>query len=169
MVADGESLDVSVCIDYGSSLSVEDNREQGSPLFCAEPTGLTPGSGEPQIHEMAQCGSPPESNVGVRAMDYQICHNLKKDSFSVVEDMRIQPVKKSSMRIPLCKLIHMPLVRPPLRSDVTKLMASFQFGYRVGSATLYVSTTNESGDNQFISAKDKCEWGELWGCKKLQV
>ena len=48
MVADGESLDVSVCIDGGSSLSVEEHREQGSPLSCAEPTGLTPSSGEPR-------------------------------------------------------------------------------------------------------------------------
>ena len=65
------------------------------------------------------------------------------------------------MRIPLCKLIHMPLVRPTLRIDVTKLMVVFQFEYRVGSATLYVSTTNKSGDNCFIYTKDKREWEEL--------
>ena len=162
MVADGEPLDVSVRIDAGSSLSVEEHGEQGSPLSCPDPTRLTPVSGHPQTPMMAQCGSPPESDVGVRAMEYRIRNNLKKDSFSVVEGMRIQPIEKSSMKIPLCRLIHMPLVRPTLRSDVTKLMAAFQFGYRAGSATLYVSTTNESGDNRFISAKDKREWGELW-------
>ena len=162
---DGESLDVGVRIDAGSSLSVEEHKEQGSPLSCAETTGLTPGSSEPQTPGMPLRGSPAESDVGVRAMEYRIRHNLKKDSFSVVEGMRIQPVEKSSMRIPLCRLIHMPLVRPTLRSDVTKLMAAFQFGYRAGSATLYVSTANESGENRFISAKDKREWGELWNAE----
>ena len=161
MVGDGESLDVGVRNGAKSSLSVEEHKEQGSPLSCAEPTGLTPGSGEPQTPGMTLTGSPPESDVSVRIMEYRIRHNSKKYSFSVVEGMRIQPVEKSSMRIPLCRLIHMPLVRPTLRSDVTKLMTAFQFGYRAGSATLYVSTTNESGDNRFISVKDRREWGEL--------
>jgi hypothetical protein len=111
---------------------------------------------------MPLCGSPLDLDVGVRAMEYRIRHNLKKDSFLVVEGMRRQPVEKSSIRIPLCGLIHMPLVRPTLRNDVTMLMAAFQFGYRAGSAILYMSTTNESGENRFFSAKDKRGWGELW-------
>jgi hypothetical protein len=160
MEADGESLDVGVRIGAGSSLSIEEHREQGSPMSSAENTRLTPGSSELQTPGMPLCGSPAMSDVGVRAMEYRIRHNLKKDSFSVVEGMRIHPVQKSSMKIPLCRLIHMPLVRPTLRSDVTKLMAAFQFGYRAGSATLYVSTTNESGENRFVSAKDRREWGE---------
>ena len=129
MDADGELLDVGVRYGAGSSLSVEEHREQGSPLSCAEPTGLTPGSSEPQTPGVLLCSSPPESNVGVRVMEYRIRDNLKKYSFSIVEGMMIQPVEKSSMRIPLCRLIHMPLVRPTLRSDVTKLMGAFQFGY----------------------------------------
>ncbi len=165
MGADGESSDVGVRIGAGSSLSIEEHRDEGTPLSCAEPTGLTPGSNEPQTPGMPLSGSPPESDMGVRAMEYRIRHNLKKNSFSVVESMRIQPVEKSSIRIPLCRLIHMPLVRPTLRSDVTKLMAAFQFGYRTGSATLYVSTANESGENRFISAKDKREWGALWNAE----
>ena len=165
MGADGESLDVGGRNGAGSSLSVDENREQRSPLSCAEPTALTLGSGEPLTPGMALSDSPPNSDVGVRAMEYRIRHNLKKNSFSVVEGMRIQPVEKSSMRIPLCRLIHMPLVRPTLRSDVTKLMAAFQFGYRAGNSTLYVSTTNESGDNRFTSAKDRREWGELWNAE----
>ena len=165
MVANGESPDIVVRNGAGSSLSVEDHMEQGSPVSCAVPAGVTPSSSDPHTPGMPPSGSPEESDVSVRAMEYQIRHNLKKDSFSVVEGMRIQPVDKSSMRIPLCRLIHMPLVRPTLRSDVTKLMAAFQFGYQAGSSTLYVSTTNESGDNRFISAKDKREWGELWGAE----
>jgi hypothetical protein len=169
MDADGESLDVGVGIGVGSSFIDEEHREHGSPLLCAENIGLTPGSSELQTPGMPLCGSPEESDVGVRAMEYRIRHNLKKDSFSVVEGMRIQPVEKSSMRFPLCKLIHMPSVRPTLRNDVTKLMAAFQFEYRAGTATLYVSTTNEIGDNRFISAKDRREWGELWVQKMISL
>ena len=44
-------------------------------------------------------------------------------------------------------------------------MVVFQFEYRVGSATLYVSTTNKSGDNCFIYTKDKREWEELWNAE----
>ena len=165
MVEDGESLDVGVVIGGGSFLSIEDHKEQVSTFSCAETIGNTPGSSEPQTPGKPLHESLAESDVGVRAMEYRIRHNLKKDSFSVVEGMRIQPVQKSSMRIPLCRLIHMPLVRPTLRSDVTKLMSAFQFGYRAGSATLYVSTANESGENRFISAKDKREWGELWNAE----
>ncbi len=165
MVGDGESSEARVRNGAGSSLSVEDHREQGSLLSCAEPTGHTPASSEPLTPGVPPGGSPAEADVGVRAMEYRIRHNLKKDSFSVVEGMRIHPVVKSSMRIPLCRLLHMPLVRPTLRSDVTKLMAAFQFGYRPGSASLYVSTANESGENRFISAKDKREWGELWNAE----
>ena len=129
MGADGESSDVGVRIGTGSSLSVEEHKEEGSPLSFPKSTGLTPSISEPQTPGMPLSDSPPESDVGVRAMEYRIRHNLKKDSFSVVEGMRIHPVEKSSMKIPLCRLIHMPLVRPTLRSDVTKLMAAFQFGY----------------------------------------
>jgi hypothetical protein len=165
MDVDGEFADVGVRIGVGSSLSVEEHREQRSLLSCAQNTGLTPGSSEAPTPGLPLCGSPADLNVGVRAMEYRIRHNLKKDSFSVVEGMRIQLVEKSSMRIPLCRLIHMPLVRPTLRNDVTKLMSAFQFGYWAGSATLYVSTTNESGDNRFISAKNRHEWGNLWNAK----
>ena len=76
MGADGESLDVGV--------SVEDLREQGSPVSGAENTSLAPGSSEPQTPVMPLSGSPPESDVGVRAMEYRIRHNLKKDSFQLL-------------------------------------------------------------------------------------
>jgi hypothetical protein len=77
MDADGESLDVGV--------SVAEHREQRSPLSCDENTSFPPGSSEPQTPVMPLGGSPVESDVGVRAMEYRIRHNLKKDSFSVVE------------------------------------------------------------------------------------
>jgi hypothetical protein len=81
MVADGESLDVGVRIGAKSSLSVEEHMEQRSPLSSSEPT---PGSGEPQTPGLTLTGSPPESDVGVRVMEYRICHNLKKIAFQLL-------------------------------------------------------------------------------------
>lgn len=104
-------------------------------------------------------------DVGVRVMEQRIRKAFKKDSFSIVEGMRREPLEKSSMCIPLCRLVHMPMVRPTLRSDVTKLMGAFQFGYRSGSAVLYVSPTDENGKNRIFSAKDKREWGEMWAAE----
>ncbi len=46
MVADGETVDVGVRNVPGCSLVVDDHMEQGSPLSCAVPTGLTPTTTE---------------------------------------------------------------------------------------------------------------------------
>ena len=70
MVGDGESMDVGVRIGARSSLSVKEHRKQGSPLSCAETTRLKPGNSEPQTPELPLSGSPEESDVGVRAMEY---------------------------------------------------------------------------------------------------
>ena len=72
MDADGELLDVGVPIGGGSSFSGEEQREQGSPFSCAGNNVLTPGSSKPHTLVMPLCGSPPESDVDVRAMEYQI-------------------------------------------------------------------------------------------------
>ena len=76
-------MDVGVHIGARSSLSIEEHRDQGSPLSCAENTGLTPGSSELQTSRLPLCGSPAKSDVGVRAMKYRIRHNLKKIAFQL--------------------------------------------------------------------------------------
>ncbi len=72
MGADGDSLDVGVRIGAGSSISVEEHREQGSPMSCAEPAGFTPGSSETPTPGIPLPMSPPSSDVGVHAMEYRI-------------------------------------------------------------------------------------------------
>lgn len=152
-------------VGEGSSVSVQEKFGQ------CDPEMQTPGPssavdigevGDGSLRPVDPPDSPGTGDVGVKAMELRIRKTLKKDSFSVVEGMRRCPVEKSTMRIPLCRMIHMPMVRPTLRSDVTKLMAAFQFGYRGGSAAMYVSTTDENGDDRMVSAKDRREWGEQW-------
>lgn len=121
--------------------------------------GEVGGQGSPVAVDQETPGA---ADIGVKEMEQRIRQSLMKDTFSVVEGMRRMPTEKSSMRIPLCRMIHMPMVRPTLRSDVTKLMGAFQFGYRSGSAAMYVSPTDENGEDRVVSAKDKREWGEYW-------
>jgi hypothetical protein len=56
----------------------------------------------------------------------------------------------------------MPMVRPTLDSDLKKLEQEFVHGYREGSCVFYVSLTNESGEERFVSEEDKRAWGPLW-------
>jgi hypothetical protein len=56
----------------------------------------------------------------------------------------------------------MPMVRPTLDSDLKKLEQEFVHGYREGSCVFYVSLTNESSEERFVSEEDKRAWGPLW-------
>ena len=46
------------------------------------------------------------------------------------------------MRVPLCRMVPMPIVRPALKGDITKLEADFFNGYRDGDCVFYISATD---------------------------
>jgi hypothetical protein len=50
---------------------------------------------------------------------------LHRNMYEVIHRMRRQPVSKTFLRIPLCRMIHKPMVRPTLQCDVLKLMGAF--------------------------------------------
>jgi hypothetical protein len=66
------------------------------------------------------------------------------------------------MKIPLCRLIPLPLVRPVLQSDMKHLENDFIFGYNDGDRVMYVSLTNDRGQKQAISDDIKNGWDEHW-------
>ena len=82
--------------------------------------------------------------------------------FSAIDAMRISPRSTSRFDIPLCRLVYMPLVRPTLDSDIKRLEAEFTHGYRPGATVFYVSITNDSGEESFVTEEDKRAWGPLW-------
>jgi hypothetical protein len=84
------------------------------------------------------------------------------DLYELIEKMRKKPHSKGVLKIPLCRMIHMPMVRPTLRCDVVKLMGAFRYGYKPNSAAMYVSVTNDQGENRLVTQADMDEWNPCW-------
>jgi hypothetical protein len=59
-------------------------------------------------------------------------------------------------------MVYMPLVHPTLDSDIKRLEVEFIHGYRIGANVLYVSLTNEKGEERSISDEERVCWGPLW-------
>ena len=62
-------------------------------------------------------------------------------------------------------MLAMPMVRPTLHSDLSKLEQEFVHGYREGASVFYLSTTDEEGKTREISESDKAKWGPIWNQK----
>lgn len=86
----------------------------------------------------------------------------KVNSIASISALRLKPHSISRIRIPLCRLAQMPMIRPALQCDLTKLEQDFVHGYRDGSNVFYVSLTNEQGEMEMVTDADKEAWGPLW-------
>ena len=86
----------------------------------------------------------------------------KLNSVATISSLRLKPTSSSRFFIPLCRMQAMPVVRPTMQSDLSKLEQEFVHGYREGAAVFYVSKTNEDGKTQEVTAADKAAWGPLW-------
>ena len=87
---------------------------------------------------------------------------LHGNMYEVIESMRRQPVSKAVLRIPLCRMVHMPMVRPTLRCDVVKLMGAFRYGYKPHSGVIYVSVTDDEGHIRVVTQEDVQQWNPCW-------
>ena len=65
------------------------------------------------------------------------------------------------MKIPLCRLVPMPMVRPTLASDLIQLEQQFVHGYEEGARVFYVSVADELSQTSLFSLAEKDDWGEL--------
>ena len=88
--------------------------------------------------------------------------SLKLDFVSQVSSLRLFKSDLSRMKIPLCRLVPMAMVRPTLASDIDKLEMEFVHGYDEGSRVFYVSLTNEIGETGIFSESEKAKWGPNW-------
>lgn len=59
-------------------------------------------------------------------------------------------------------MVAMPMVRPTLQSDLSKLEQEFAHEYREGTAVFYVSITEKAGKTLEVSDATKEAWGPLW-------
>jgi hypothetical protein len=93
-----------------------------------------------------------EDNIESLGMDLedelsadQIRATRKVNSIATIEALRFKPSSLSCMRVPLCRMVAMPIVRPTLSSNLASLEDDFVHGYREGAAMFYLSITNKGG------------------------
>ena len=56
----------------------------------------------------------------------------------------------------------MPIVRPVLKDDITKLEADIFNGYRDGDHVFYISAIESKGDIQFVDDEVRASWSPNW-------
>ena len=86
----------------------------------------------------------------------------KGDSIDILLELRMKPEDLFRLHIPLIRLVAMPMVRPTLACDITKLEQEFAGGYRDGAAVFYVSITNEEGQSEEFSDVEMSNWDPIW-------
>lgn len=88
--------------------------------------------------------------------------SLKLDSTGLINNLQIQPVKKSCLQIPLCRLVVMDEVRAVGELDVQKLESEFVNGYRDGDRVLFISPFNHKEWSMDVSEDLVQKWGPHW-------
>jgi hypothetical protein len=86
----------------------------------------------------------------------------KVDSVKTIASLRMKPEHLFRLRIPLCRMVAMPMVRPTLSCDLKLLEQEFNGGYRDGAAVFYVTTTNEGGQGSAFTVEEMEGWDPLW-------
>ena len=84
------------------------------------------------------------------------------DTVKIIASMRQTSNDLCRMKIPLCRLIPMPIVRPTLSSDLIALKNQFSRGYEQGARIFYVSISDEESKQVMFSKQEKEEWDPLW-------
>ena len=90
---------------------------------------------------------------------------LKKESsntHSLLDKLVFQPKEKSRLRIPLCRMISLPIVRCSLQSDVRQLASHFVQGYWEGRGVFYVSLEDKDGKMVDVTPTIRESWSANW-------
>ena len=73
------------------------------------------------------------------------------NTVKIIASMRLTSNDLYRMKIPLCRLVPMPIVRPTLSSDLTTLENQFSRGYEEEARVFYVSISDEEGKQVMFS------------------
>ena len=76
-------------------------------------------------------------------LEYHIRRAQTVNTVVGIEALRMTPHELSRMKIPLCRLVPMPMVCPTLASDLIQLEQQFVDGYKEGAKVFYVSVADE--------------------------
>ncbi len=104
----------------------------------------------------------PEEVKDAKASELLHRSQHKVDSISVINSLRILPVRKSRLLVPLCRMIPMAKVRPVGEMGIQHLEREFVKGYRDGDRVLYISIYNNEEKSSDVSEEVKSSWSPLW-------
>lgn len=128
----------------------------------------------PVANEVVDATQPSEADVGVLHMPPHLAdqdpifsaHEMrllhKNDCVGIINRLRNAPQAKSRLRIPLCRLITCPLVRPIIEQDVRKLENDFARGYREGDRVIYVSLYDKAQKTTPVTGSEEVWQNPLW-------
>ena len=88
---------------------------------------------------------------------------LEKTNFNYdINCLRIRPLSKFYLSIPICRLEPLSLIRPILEFDVQLLENEFLSGYKKDDRVLYVSIVNDCGESLCVT-EDKLRFCDpIW-------
>ena len=126
--------------------------------------------GDEEDEDNVDVGGEGEDPLGVDDADYEekgliedeLGRIQKGDSIDILSELRMKPEDLFCLHIPLCRLVAMPMVRPTLACDITKLEQEFARGYHDGAAVFYVSITNEEEQSEEFSDVEMSNWDPIW-------
>ena len=104
-------------------------------------------------------------NDAILGDEDEIRSRKRLNSVATISSLRLKPFSASQFDIPLYRMQAMPMVRPMMQCDLSKLEEEFAHGYREGASIFYVTTTDEGGKTKEVSASDKDRWGPIWNKK----
>jgi len=96
------------------------------------------------------------------ALEDDIWKSKKLDTISILHGFRLTSTDASRMKIPLCRMVPMPMARPTLACNLTLLENQFSGSYEEGARVFYVSMCDEDGYSGVFSEEEKAAWGPIW-------
>lgn len=127
--------------------------EGGDSELVADQLELVPGRMEDATLDVE-----PES--GFESTAQALRKSLRGTHYDILQKAHYPGVFE--LHIPLCRMLPMPEVRIPLKSDVDKLKGEFVNGYRPGSACFYVALKNFSLMEKDVASSERAAWSDLW-------
>ena len=117
---------------------------------------------EIQTQDVLQTSSCPSTLTN--AVDSELQHRThhKVDSINVINNVRFQPLKKSRLLAPLCRMISMAKVRSVGEMGIQHLEQEFVKGYRDGDRVMYISLYNKEELSLEVTKEVKADWSPCW-------
>ena len=142
----------------------DDMEEEGQMLALQVFGGAIPAPAEEdtKVADEVEESDGPLEGMDADGNELLFHKEQKQDSISIIDQLRIKPEEKSRLKIPLCRLWALPLVRLIKEVDVQRLENEFINGYWDGDHVLYVALYNNHKDSLDVSDNIMAFWNDHW-------